>query len=96
MRYDFEKEYFEHVFWVCGGRCDEVLTHYVESQNRNLINGWEDVSDIMIPTIFIKWVMSIMNQQRSGVEYSDEAFENLKEFLLQVFPYVSRCLTSNE
>ncbi|HHQ4901328.1 TPA: hypothetical protein ACSP3M_002596 [Aeromonas veronii] len=37
-----------------------------------------------------------MNEQRSGVVYSDEAFESLKEFILQVFPYVSRHLTSKE
>lgn len=98
IREDYEKEpkYFEHVFWTCRGRCDDVLEHHVRSQNRNLIDSWEDISDVMLPTMFIKWVMSILNEQRSGVEYSDEAFENLKEFLLQIFPYVSRHLTSKE
>lgn len=94
--YDKEPEYFEHVFWTCRGRCDDVLIHHIRSQNKNLIDGWEDISDVMMPTIFIKWVMSIMNEQRAGVIYSDEAFENLKHFLLQVFPYVSRHLTSKE
>lgn len=37
-----------------------------------------------------------MNEQRSGVVYSDEGFESLKEFLIQVFPYVSRHLTNKE
>jgi len=94
--YETEPQHFEHVFWTCRGRCDDVLTRHIRSQNRNLIDGWEDISDVMMPTIFIKWVMSIMNEQRSGVIYSDEAYSNLKEFLLQVFPYVSRHLTSKE
>jgi hypothetical protein len=40
--------------------------------------------------------MSNMNEQRAGVVYSDEAFNNLKEFMLQIFPYVSRHLTAKE
>lgn len=40
--------------------------------------------------------MNILNEQRNGVVYSDEAFESLKEFMLQVFSYVSRHLTAEE
>ncbi|MBA1331633.1 hypothetical protein QQ73_10990, partial [Candidatus Endoriftia persephone str. Guaymas] len=77
-RTDFEneKEHFEYVFWTCRGHCDSVLSDFIRKQNSNLVDGWEDISDVMMPTIFIKWVMSIMNEQRSGVVYSDEAFEN--------------------
>ncbi|MCE5312327.1 MAG: restriction endonuclease [Nitrospiraceae bacterium] len=98
MRKDYENEpeHFEYVSWTCRGHCDDVLTRYIRGQNKNLIDGWEDISDVMMPTIFIKWIMSIMNKQMSGVGYSDEAFKNLKEFLLQVFPYVSRHLTEKE
>lgn len=94
--YENEKEHFEHVFWTCRGHCDSALSAYIRKQNSNLIDGWEDISDVMMPTIFIKWVMSIMNEQRTGIVYSEEAFENLKEFLLQIFPYVSRHLTNKE
>lgn len=98
IRKDFEKDpqHFVHVFWTCRGHCDGALTRHIRSNSTNLIDDWEDISDVMMPTIFIKWVMSIMNEQRSGVIYSDEAFANLKEFLLQIFPYVSRHLTSKE
>ena len=98
MRTDYERdpEHFEHVFWVCRGRCDSALGNYIRSKDNTLFDGWEDISDVMMPTIFIKWVMSIMNEQKSGVIYSEEAFSNLKEFLLQVFPYVSRQLTKKE
>ncbi len=98
MRNDYvnEKEQFEHVFWTCRGHCDSVLSRHIRKQNRKLIDGWEDISDVMMPTIFIKWMMSIMNQQHAGVVYSGEAHENLKEFLLQIFPYVSRHLKEKE
>ena len=37
-----------------------------------------------------------MNELRSGDTYSDEAYESMKEFLLQVFPYICRHLTEKE
>jgi hypothetical protein len=94
--YEREPEYFELVFWTCRGHCDDVLSKHIRSKKLNLIDGWEDISDVMMPIIFIKWVMSILNEQRNGVIYSDEAFKNLKDFMLQVFPYVSRHLTEKE
>jgi hypothetical protein len=93
---DKEPKYFEYVFWTCRGRCDDILIKYVESKKCNLIDGWEDIADVMMPIIFIRWIMGIMNEQRAGVIYSDEAFDSLKEFCLQIFPYVSRNLTVKE
>lgn len=94
--YENEPQHFHHIFWTCRGRCDDILVNHIRSQTNNLMDGWEDIADVMMPTIFIKWVMSIMNEQKSGCIYSDEAFENLKHFMLQVFPFVSRQLTSKE
>lgn len=37
-----------------------------------------------------------MNELRSDTTYSDEAFDSLKEFLLQLFPYVARDLSTRE
>lgn len=56
----------------------------------------DGISDVMIPTIFIKWIMSILNQQREGYIYSDEAFTSLKHFILRLFYYVSRHLIPQE
>lgn len=94
--YEKEKEHIDHVFWTCRGRCDSILAQSIRSQNSQLVDGWEDISDVMIPIIFLKWVMSTMNEQRNGVVYSDEAFESLKDFILQVSPYVFRHLTAKE
>ena len=91
-----DAKHFEHIFWVCRGRCDDVLTQYMRKKDKTLIDGWEDISDVLMPTIFIKWIMTIMNELRSGDTYSDEAYESMKEFLLQVFPYICRHLTEKE
>lgn len=92
----FNEDYAEHVFWSCRGHCDQVLRITIREKNSKLIDRWEDIADVMMPTIFIKWVMSIMNNQQSGSKYSDEAFDNLKKFLMQIFPYISRNLTTKE
>lgn len=86
----------EFVYWTCRGRCDDVLTYQIRQQRNDVIDGWEDIADVMMPTIFIKWVMSTFNELRSGVKYSDEAFDNLKFFILKVYPYVCRHLTEDE
>lgn len=94
--WDAEKKRYEYVYWTCRGHCDDALSHRVRSIRKDVIDGWEDISDVMMPTIYIKWVMSTFNELRSGVEYSDEAFENIKTFLLNVYPYVCRHLTEKE
>jgi hypothetical protein len=91
-----DAKHFEHVFWTCRGRCDQVLTEYMRGEDPTLIDGWEDISDVLMPTIYIKWVMTVMNEIRAGDTYSDEAFDSMKTFLLKTFPYISRHLTEDE
>lgn len=94
--YEKEPECFEHVFWTCRGNCDRALSQYIRSRNKGLIDGWEDIGDVMIPIVFIKWVISIINKLHNGVVYSDEALNQLKEFLLNVYPFACRHLTDKE
>lgn len=99
IRTDYEKEpkHFEYIFWTCRGNCDRALQQFIREQtNKRLIDGWEDIGDVMMPTVFIKWVMPILNQLRSGTIYSDQAFEDLKKFLLNVYPFACRHLTEKE
>lgn len=94
--YKNEPEYFEHIFWTCRGNCDRALSQYIQSKNPSLTDGWEDVGDVMMPTVFIKWTISILNELHSGTIYSNEAFNQLKEFLLNVYPFACRHLTDKE
>lgn len=65
-------------------------------RGRNLLDKWEDIPDIIIPHMFIKWVMVIMNELKDGTQYSDEAFSRLKKFLLDIYPFVARHLSKQE
>ncbi|WP_368205513.1 restriction endonuclease [Aeromonas sp. s5] len=95
--YEKEPEYVEYIFWTCRGSCDRSLQKYISKKTNNaFIDGWEDIADVMMPTVFIKWIMSIMNKLRTGNMYSDEAFEELKTFLINVYPFACRHLTEKE
>lgn len=88
--------HIEYIKWICKGRCDDVMKARIRNIDSSLIDRWEDILDVVIPTKYIQWVMTIFNQQHKGVVYSDEAFDNLKTFMIKVFPHVSRHLTKKE
>lgn len=82
------------IYWVCKGKCDFSL--HPRYDRPNAISGWEDIPDICVPTIYLKWVISLVNQLYQGVEFSPNAIENYKTLLIETFPHVSRELTTNE
>lgn len=49
-----------------------------------------------MPTVFIQWVITIINELNNGTIYSDVALEKLKKFLLNVYPFACRHLTDTE
>ena len=80
--------HYEHILWSCRGACDQ---HNRERMyHKDLIDGWDDIEDVMIPLVYIKWVMTFLNGLNSGTIYSDKAFDEMKTFLLQVFPHIAR------
>lgn len=88
------KERTELVYWCCKGKCDAVLNrkHY----RKGIIDGWEDIPDLIIPLTYIRWVMTIFNEFHRGMSYSDEALENMKTLLLNIFPLIARDMTADE
>jgi hypothetical protein len=90
---NYEREYVD-IYWCCKDVCDQRLKY--KYRERGLIDGWEDIPDITIPTVYIKWIMGIINQQHNGVKYTEHALNRLKEFMLVLFPYISREQTSKE
>jgi hypothetical protein len=81
-------------YWCCKGDCDRAL----QSSHRhvNVIDGWEDIPDVCIPLVYIKWVMTILNEHHRGDVYSEPAFDKMKQFLLTLYPYVARESTGAE
>ena len=84
----------EVLYWCCKGACDRTLReHYYKS---NWVDGWQDISSLIIPTIYLKWTIGFANQLKGGITYSDQAYKAMQEMLIEIFPYVARQLTLPE
>lgn len=82
------------VYCACKGDCDRALRETYRTPGT--LDGWEDVTDLTIPTVFIHWVMSFVNQLHRGREFEPEAFDAIKEITLAVAPHVLRNHTTAE
>lgn len=88
------KRHIKSLYWCCRGECDRKLKPRYEEPG--YIDKWEDIKDLRIPTMYIRWVMASLNQLNGDYTYSPDAFEAEKEMLLELFPYVARNLTISE
>ncbi len=86
--------YIEDVYWCLKGEPDRKLEN--DALAKGYYTSWEDIPDIIIPTFYIKWCLSLSNQLRGNWAYSDEAFDKIKEFLISIYPHVVRDLTKSE
>ena len=84
------------IYYCCKGNCDSMLKHKFYAKYENVVDGWEDIPDICIPTIYLKWLNSIFHELYGGAKYSPAAFDKIKNIMLAVFPYISRQLTAEE
>jgi hypothetical protein len=87
--------YIEEVSWACKGPCDRAMedSYYA----RGLVTGWEDISDLVIPPFFMRWVLTLMNTIRAGDRvFSDVAYNQMKYFVLAVSQKVLRETTATE
>lgn len=50
-----------HCYTACRGNCDEKMDAYYAA--RRQYTGWNDINDLLIPTIFLQKNMAIINQQ---------------------------------
>jgi hypothetical protein len=91
---DDRRDRTEHIYFACKGHCDNRLRDPLrESQ---MIDGWEDISDLVIPTVYLRWVMGLLNELHGGHNYSPQAFDKTKDLLLNLFPMVCRHLSDED
>ena len=84
-----EKVYVDKVQWVCKGNCDE------SSERKR--TRWKDISDLVIPGIFLVWLLDEMNDIRTGQKiYSEQAFSQLSYFIQAIAQKVFRDMTAQE
>lgn len=75
------KHKYTDIYCVCKGDCDRKMESIARSY-RN-ITSWNDISDLVIPVQFLKFVIAIMNRMRNaGDIYTDEAYEKLKGIII--------------
>lgn len=77
------KQKYTEVYCACKGACDRKLESLVRPYK--YITGWNDISDLVIPVQFLKFVLAIMNRMREGEDvYTDEAYEDLKSIIISL------------
>jgi len=87
--------FYEDIYWCLKGEPDRILKEKFRS--RGLITSWEDIPDLIIPDMYLKFCLGILNQLKSRKYfYSEVAFYKIKEFLMATFPYVARNATNEE
>lgn len=79
----------------CCKKCDDAVTNAYRKQGY-YDSGWDDISDLLIPTTWLVRYMAFVNQMRQHDSMSDEAFEQFKRLFIECFPYVARQLTAEE
>lgn len=91
---DHAKNRTEEFYWCCKGKCDQRISY--QRRNSDLSDEWEDIPDVAIPLVFARWMMTPLNELYGGHQYSSEAFDALKEFILSVYPFIAREATDEE
>lgn len=85
---DLNNNEYVDAYTCCKGHCDRALKI---KRKKGYIDEWEDISDWIIPSIFIKKEMALFNQLYSGsVRYKKEAFEKLKHIILKLSQFALR------
>ncbi len=83
------------VYACCKGQCDRALLN--AKRPPNCADEWEDISDWVIPTIYSRHIMALLNQLYNGTEkYSKDTFEKLKHIILKLGQFVFRDLDDEQ
>ncbi len=83
------------IYWACKNPCNLSIEKKYTLQGLSV--GWEDVSDLVIPTWYIRWTLTLMNRLRDGDDiYEDTAYEKMKELLIALGQKVLREVTETE
>ena len=74
---------------ACRGGCDQKM----QSRYRMVgsYTAWDDVDDLLIPTIFLQRIIALLNQLHSGeFEFEPQGFESYKQILIKISQCVLR------
>lgn len=89
------KKICQHIYWAHKGECDRSLE--AKYKHNKLLVGWQDIGDLAIPVFYLKFIMAIINRIKGGMdEYSEEAYERLKHFIIAISQKVLREMSDED
>jgi len=92
---DGKKAHYVDIYWACIGKCDRTME--VAFEKRGFTTSWEGIEDLIIPLVFMQWVITFMNSLRSGfIVFSDEAYKKFIELTFAVAQLVVRETSDEE
>lgn len=78
-----------HAYAVCRGTCDDRIENRLYAQG--LYSCWDDISDLMKPTIFLQRMIAVINQFRKGpLEFEPDGLTEYLDILIMISQYVFR------
>ena len=84
-----------HCYTACRGYCDEKMEAYYTALGQ--YTGWNDINDLLIPTLFLQKNMAIINQLHNrSLEFDDIGLEEYKQILIRISQYVFRHQSEEE
>lgn len=94
--FTIEKTTYEDVYWACKGECDrELEKRYVVGSG--CTSSWEDIGDMIKPTVYLRYIFSIMNTYKNKSNIITEvADEKIKYFFTALGQKVLREMTEKE
>lgn len=89
------KTQYTGAYCVCKGKCDTILSHKANADGQS--TSWEDISDLIIPVQYLKFVMSIMNNMYdNSAVFTKDAFEEIKAIIVALAQISMRPQTEND
>jgi hypothetical protein len=78
--------------FCCKGACDRIVEARIRARHapRKIVDSWDDIPDLFIPTVYISKVMAFLNQIQGRTIYSEKAFDKMKDLFIGAFPFVCR------
>jgi hypothetical protein len=85
----------EEIYWACKGEHDRQIRNYFKDKGK--MTSWIDLDDLVIPLNFVRFIFAEINSIRNYKrEYSDIAFEQLRDLIISLSQKVLRETTENE
>jgi len=90
-----ERTHYQGIYVVHKEPCDKELQRRLKAQN--MMTGWKDLDDLIIPVEYLRFILASMNRLRDGNDkYTDEAYQQEKHILIALAQRALRLTTEKD